>query len=74
MTVNSAVILMCQSCNDGGYLFILFIYLLLFYDLFYTYSRSVMSSHISYFSTCYVNTLRLLFDYFLQTLYKFDRL
>ena len=27
MTVNSAVILMCQSCNDGGYLFIITILL-----------------------------------------------
>ena len=31
MMVNSGVILMCQSCNDGGYLFFL---LLLFYYLF----------------------------------------
>ena len=30
MTVNSAVILMCQSCNAGGYLFIyLFIIIIL---------------------------------------------
>ena len=69
MTVNSAVILMCQSCNDGGY----FIYLsLLFYYLFCTYS--VMSRHVMYstsnvlylyyFSTCYVNTLRATFQLF----------
>ena len=30
--------------------------------------------HLYYFSTCYVNTLRVLFNYFPHTLSKFNRL
>ena len=33
MKVNSAVILMCQSCNDGGYLFIYYHYFITFFAL-----------------------------------------
>ena len=33
MTVNSAVILMCQSCYAGGYLFIYYYYFITFFAL-----------------------------------------
>ena len=33
MTVNSPLILMCQSCNDGGYLFIHYYYFITFFAL-----------------------------------------
>ena len=33
MTANSAVLLMCQSCNDGGYLFIYYYYFITVFAL-----------------------------------------
>ena len=66
MTINSAVILMCQSCSDGGYLFIITIlvsFLHLLCNVMSCILQAMYYTSIT-FQTCYVNTLRTTFQLF----------